>query len=61
MNKYIKITSAYESLKTEHDVLKEEKVNYLEKIQFLENEHRSLLERNNALILEVEQQRKKAS
>lgn len=34
LNKYIKITIAYELLKTEHDMLKEEKENYLEKFNF---------------------------
>ena len=40
-------------------MLKEEKVNYVEKKYFLENEHKSLLERNNVLPQEIEQQRKK--
>ena len=34
LNKCIKITTTYKSLKTEHDVLKEEKINYLENFDF---------------------------
>lgn len=58
MNNFIKVTIAHESLKTKHDVLKEEKINQLEKIQFLENEYKSLQERNSALTLKIEHQRK---
>lgn len=34
LNKYIKITITYELLKIDHDMLKEEKENYLEKFDF---------------------------
>ena len=51
LNKCIKITTTYGSLNIEYHVLKEEKSNHLEKIQLLENEHKSLLQRNNALTL----------
>lgn len=43
LNKCIKITTTYGSLNIEYHVLKEEKSNHLEKIQLLENEHKSLL------------------
>ena len=39
-------------------MLNEEKLNHLEKIQFLKTEHKSLLDKNNALTQEIEQQRK---
>lgn len=58
MNNFNKVTIGYESLKTKHDVLKEEKINQLEKIQFLENEYKSLQERNGAPTLKIEHQRK---
>lgn len=34
LNKYIKITITYELLKIDHNMLKEEKENYLEKFDF---------------------------
>ena len=58
LNKYNKITIAYKSIKTKHDVLKEEKINSLEKFLFLEKEHWFQLERNNVLSWEIEEQRK---
>lgn len=39
---------------------KEEKISYHEKIRFLENEHKSLLEKNNVPFKEIKQQRKEA-
>ena len=44
--------------KTKLGVLNEEKLNHFEKIQFLKTEHKSLLDKNNALTQEIEQQRK---
>lgn len=46
------MTTVYKSLKNEN-MVKEEKENHLDKILFVDNEHRSLLERNNILSLEI--------
>ena len=42
-------------------MLNDEKLNYIENIQFLKIENKSLLERNNALAYEIEHQIKVGS
>lgn len=53
-DKCIEIFVLNDSLKDGIILLKSEKENFLKKIRFLENKYSSLLEKNKALILEIE-------
>ena len=55
---HIKVNTTYESPKFEIGMPNEEKMNYIENFWFLETEHQSLIERNNALTQEIEYWRK---
>ena len=46
---HIKVNTTYESQEFEIGMPNEEKMNYIEIFLFLEVEHQSLIERNNAL------------
>ena len=58
---HIKVNTTYESPKSDIGLPNEEKMNYIEKFWFLETEHQSLIERNNALTQEVKYWRKSIS
>ena len=58
---HIKVNTTYESPKFEIGMPNEEKMNYIENFLFLETEHQSLIERNNALTQETKYWRKSIS